>query len=123
MDWGNVAVDASGVTNPAPQAVYQTERYGDFSYMASGLTPDASYVIRLHFAENYWGSTGQRLFNVQINGSQVLSNFDIVAAAGGKNKAVVKEFTAVADSGGQIVVTFITVLDDAKLSGFEILTF
>jgi len=48
------------------------------------LTPGASYSVRLDFAELYFTSAGQRIFNVSINGSQVLSNFDIVAAAGGR---------------------------------------
>ncbi len=101
VDWGNPAIDTTGVTNPAPQRVYQTERYGNFTYTIPGLTPGASYTVRLHFAENYWTSAGSRLFNVSINGTQVLTNFDIVAAAGGRNKAIVKEFPAVADSGGR----------------------
>jgi hypothetical protein len=52
------AIDTSGVTNPAPQAVYQTERYGNFTYTIPGLTPGASYTVRLHFAEIYWNGPG-----------------------------------------------------------------
>jgi hypothetical protein len=96
------AIDTSGVTDPAPQAVYQHERYGNFTYTVPGLTPGASYTVRLHFAEIYWNSAGQRLFNVAINGATVLSSFDIYAAAGGKNKAVVEQFTATADAQGRI---------------------
>ena len=35
---------------------------------------------------------------MSINGTQVLTNFDIFAAAGGKDKAVQETFTATADS-------------------------
>ena len=115
------AIDTSGVTNPAPQAVYQTERYGNFTYTVPGLTPGASYTVRLHFAEIYWNSAGQRLFNVAINGAAVLSNFDIYAAAGGKDKAVVEQFTATADAQGRITIAYTTVKDNAKSSGIEIL--
>ena len=115
------SIDTSGVTNPAPQAVYQTERYGNFSYAIPGLTAGKTYTVRLHFAELYWTSSGKRVFNVASNGTAVLTNFDIYAAAGGANKAVVKQFTATADSSGTITVQFSTVVDNAKVSGIEIL--
>ena len=92
------SIDTSAVSNPAPQAVYQTERYGNFTYTFPNLSPGAQYTVRLHEAEIYWTSSGQRLFNVSINGQQVLSNFDIYATAGGANKAIVEQFTATADA-------------------------
>lgn len=114
-------INTSGVNNPAPQAVYQSERYGNFSYTFPGLQANASYTVRLHFAEFYWSNTGQRVFNVSINGSQVLSNFDIIAAAGGANKAIVEQFNATANGSGQITIQFSTVVDNAKSSGIEII--
>ena len=51
------------------------------------------YTVRLHFAEIYWTAAGQRRFNVAINGTQVLTNFDIFATAGA-NKALVRDFSA-----------------------------
>lgn len=114
-------IDTSGVTNPAPQAVYQTERYGTFTYTIPGLTSGNSYTVRLHFAEDYWSSTGQRVFNVAINGTTVLSNFDIIAAAGAANKAIAETFTATANSSGQIVIAFTNgTADKPKLSGIEV---
>ena len=114
-------INTSGVTNPAPQAVYNTERYGSFTYTMPNLTPGATYAVRLHFAEIYWSAAGQRVFNVAINGSPVLSNFDIFATAGGKDIAVVKQFTAAADSSGKITIRFTTVTDNAKVGGIEVL--
>jgi Tol biopolymer transport system component/fibronectin type 3 domain-containing protein len=116
------AIDTTAVTNPAPQALYQTERFGNFTYTATGLTPVASYTVRLHFAEIYWTVTGKRLFNVTINGQQVLTNFDILAVAGASYKAVVQSFAATADSSGRIAIGFLTVKDNAKVSGIEILS-
>jgi beta-glucanase (GH16 family) len=116
----STTIDTSGATDPAPQSVYQTERFGNFSYTFSGLTPGLSYKVRLHFAETYWTSTGQRRFNVFINGTQVLTNFDIVAVAGAPNKATVQEFMAT-PNGGQIVIQYATVTDNAKASGIELL--
>ena len=41
--------------------------------------------------------------NVKINGTQVLTNFDIFADAGGANKADVKQFLATADANAKAV--------------------
>jgi hypothetical protein len=115
------SIDTSAVSNPAPQAVYQTERYGNFTYTFPNLSPGAPYTVRLHESENYWSSSGQRSFNVAINGQQVLSNFDIYAAAGGADKAIVEQFTTTADANGQIAIQFTSVKDNAKVDGLEIL--
>jgi beta-glucanase (GH16 family) len=113
-------IDTSGLVAPAPQAVYQTERYGNFTYTFPGLISGASYKVRLHLAEIYWTTTGQRRFNVFINGTQVLTNFDIIAVTGTQNKATIREFTFPASSS-QITVQFASVTDYAKSSGIEIL--
>jgi hypothetical protein len=116
------AINTSGVTNPAPQAVYQTNRYGNFTYTAPGLTAGANYTVRLHFAEEYWTTAGSRTFNVTINGKQVLTNFDILATAGAEYKAVVEQFTEAADSTGKMTIQFTTVKDNAQVNGIEILS-
>ena len=116
------AIDTSGVTNPAPQAVYQSNRYGNFTYTVPGLTAGANYTVRLHFAEEYWTTAGSRTFNVTINGKQVLTNFDILATAGAEYKAVVEQFTEAADSTGKMTIQFTTVKDNAQVNGIEILS-
>ena len=113
-------IDTSSLIAPAPQAVYQTERYGNFTYTFTGLISGVNYQVRLHFAETYWTGVGQRRFNVTINGTQVLTNFDIIAVAGTANKATIREFNATASSG-QIIVQYTTVTDNAKSGGIEIL--
>ncbi len=55
-----------------------------------------------------------------INGATVLSDFDIYAAAGGKDKAVVEQFAATADAQGRITIAYTSVKDNAKSSGIEI---
>jgi beta-galactosidase len=114
-------ITTSGVTNAAPAAVYQTERYGAVTYTLPNLVAGAQYVVRLHFAELYWTATGKRVFNVSINGTAVLSSFDIYAAAGAQYKAVVRDFTATANSSGQIVLALTTVTDNASINGVEVL--
>jgi len=114
------SVDTSGVTNPASQAVYQTCRYGNFTYTIPNLTANTSYTVRLHFNELYWNSVGSRVFNASINGNQVLHNFDIFKTAGGENKALVEQFNATSDSNGNIAIAFSTVTDNAMVNGIEL---
>jgi hypothetical protein len=114
-------ITISGISNPAPQAVYRSERYGNSTYTFPSLTSGAQYTVRLHFAELYQTASGKRVFNVAINGTTVLSNFDIYATAGGNYKAVLRELTATANSSGQIVIKFNTVTDNASIEGIEII--
>jgi YVTN family beta-propeller protein len=124
----SASVDTSGVSNSAPQSVYQTVRYGNFSYTIPNLTANGTYTIRLHFNELYWGTSlaggnggvGSRVFNVAVNGTQALSNFDIYQTAGGSNKAVVEQIPATADANGNITIQFTTVTDNAMVNGIEL---
>ena len=60
---------------------------------------------------------------MSINGTQVLTDFDIAAAAGGKDKAVAEAFTATADGNGQITVSFSQGAADYPLvNGIEVLS-
>jgi hypothetical protein len=115
-------IDLSGVTNPAPMGVYQSERWGLFTYAIPNLTPGGSYQVRLHFAELAYGGPGKRVFNVAINGNMVLSNFDIFATAGASDKAVVEQFTTTADGTGTITISYQKgTADYPKSSAIEIL--
>jgi hypothetical protein len=117
------SIDTSGVTDPAPQVVYQTARdWYNLSNTLPNLTAGASYTVRLHFAELQGYGVGERLFHVSLNGTQVLTDFDIVAEAGGVNRAVVREFTAVADASGDIVVNFDSGNNWPLINGIELLS-
>jgi hypothetical protein len=116
-------VDTSGVTNPAAQAVYQSEREGStISYSIPGLTAGTSYTVRLSFVELWWTAAGQRVFNVSINNTKVLSNFDTFAAAGARNKAVTQSFTAAASAAGTIAITLNAVTNYAAINAIEIVS-
>jgi len=116
-------INTSGVTNAAPAAVYQSVRWNaSFNYTLPGLTPSASYVVRLHFVELSFTASGQRVFNVAINGTSVLSNFDIFAQVG-QNHALEEQFNATANSSGQIVVSFTQgSADNPSVAGLEVWT-
>ena len=64
-----------------------------------------SYTVRLHFAELDDVKSGQRIFDVKLQGQTVLKNFDVVKEAGGARKAVVKEFTHIS-AGDALTLEF-----------------
>jgi hypothetical protein len=55
----------------------------------------ALYTVKLHFAELENKKPGERLFNVRLQGREVLSGFDIAQAAGGADKPIVKTFAKI----------------------------
>jgi len=117
----STSIDRSRVANPAPASVYQTERWGAMRYSIDGFAPRSAHTVTLHFAEVYFNASKKRRFNVDINGSRVLTNFDIFASAGAKNRAITREFTANADASGAIVINFaVGSYDQPKVSGIVI---
>jgi hypothetical protein len=116
------AIDTTGLSNPAPQAVYQSQRVGaTVAYTIPGLTAGTPYTVRLHFAEIYWTATHQRVFNIGINGAQVLAGFDIFATAGARYKAVIESFTVAASSSGTIAIALTATTNNAVVNGIEII--
>ena len=91
------------------------------TYTLPSLVAAASYTVRLHFAELFQTAAGKRVFNVAINGTTVLSNFDIFATTGAEFKATLRDFTATANASGQIVIKLTTVTDNATIEGIEII--
>ncbi|HEY5298046.1 MAG TPA: alpha-amylase family glycosyl hydrolase [Verrucomicrobiae bacterium] len=103
------------------QSLYQRERYstssGGFYYEFDG--PEGIYETTLLEAETYWSGSGERIFNVFIQGQPGLTNFDIYAAAGGQNIPLSLVFTnAVTNSRLQILFT--PVVDNARISGIQV---
>ena len=77
-------VGCSGVRNVETLAVKLTPE-----------TADHHYTVRLYFAEVEAVAPGERVFDVTVQGRRLLDDFDIVKAAGGRNRVVSREFRAV----------------------------
>ncbi|MDB5046850.1 MAG: hypothetical protein JWQ08_2900 [Deinococcus sp.] len=119
----------SGVAAPANTAIYQTEWTGGATNgTAAGETafefkvpvPNGNYQVRLHFAELNKTAAGQRVFDVKLEGQTALNRFDIYAEAGGVGRALVKTLPATVNDG-VLNLAFVRQIENAKVSGIEIL--
>lgn len=102
--------------------LFQTQRYSDGTSTPLTYTfsePAGNYTVRLLFSEIYFtaNGTGQRVFNVKINGTQVLTNFDIFAKVG-SNTADTENFPA--SSTGTITIEFDNITQRALIDAIEI---
>jgi hypothetical protein len=81
---GDLLYTGYGIANVQQQDFYlyrsgRAGLYGDFSYLIP--LPNGTYTVNLIFTEIQYTGVGDRVFNVAINGSTVLANFDILTQA------------------------------------------
>ena len=106
---GTQTSTSSTITGTSDPALYQTQRTeaasgSSFTYTIPVANGD--YFLRLLFAETTYSASGARVFNVTANGTTLLENFDIFAAAGGPNTAVDRTLPiTVGTSGLSLVFT------------------
>ena len=117
---GSVYAVQNVIANTTTQPLYQTERYGSGTLQYQFAVANGSYTVNLKFAEIYFNTAGQRVFNILINGQPVQSNFDIVAAAGGSFRAIDLSYP-VSVTGGQITIQLTPLVNNPKISAIEIL--
>lgn len=117
------SVDAS-VPASTPLSIFNNELWdgaGGQEMQWSFPVPSGTEVkVRLYFANRYSGtsSVGQRVFNVDIDGGRLLSNYDIVADVG-HERGVMKSFDVTSD--GQIDISLGHVVENPLINGIEIL--
>ncbi len=109
----------AGIGNTTTTPLYQTERWNSTTLQYAFSVPNATYTVKLKFAEIYFTSCGHRIFNVSINGATLDANFDPCAAGGGPNMAADRSYS-VTVNGGQIAISLIPVLDTPTVSAIEI---
>jgi Malectin domain/Viral BACON domain len=79
---GSINSVKKNIAGTNDDALYQNQRERTSGYRFDNL-PAGTYVVDLDFAELRAGmDAGQRVFDVSINGTVVLANYDIVAAVG-----------------------------------------
>jgi hypothetical protein len=105
-----------GTNDPA---LYQTERFNSATFGYTFTVPNGNYTVKLKFAEIYFTTCGNRIFNVAINTATVDTNFDPCAVGGGPNIAVDRSYT-VTVTGAQIAISVIPVVQNPTISAIEI---
>jgi len=114
---GSTYTVSGAIANTNDPTLYRTERWGSFTY--SFKVPSGTYSVTLKFAETSFNAAGNRVFSVAINGTTMLSNFDIYAAAGGANTAVDRTFQVT--SSGTVSIQFIVgSADQPKVDAIQI---
>ena len=108
------------VVNTNDSALYQCERYGNpFTYAFN--VPAGSYQVTLKFAELFQTAAGARVFDVSINGAQVLSDYDIFADTGAEYSAISKAFSNISPVSGLISIQFgPATVDNAQVCAIQI---
>ena len=71
-----------------------------------GETPGV-YTVRLYFADLTNTQAGQRVFDVVLGRRVVMEDLDIVKEAGGRNRAIVKEFEGIEVKNGDLVIELV----------------
>lgn len=127
----------NNLTNPIGNTIYDSFYTSECYYTSETnhviqdptIVAGTAYTIYLHFAEIYFGlgnpapagGDGSRIFHVDVEGTRILDNFDIHAAAGPSN-ALVYRYDVTASTNGSILVSFVPVLQNAQVSAIEIRT-
>jgi endoglucanase len=101
--------------------LYQTEHYSMDAFKAE--IPNGKYTVRLHFAETYEdiATDGPRVFDVKIQGQVVLKDFDPSKAAGGVQKALVKEYKGISVTAGVLEIAFEAKSQNPEINAIEII--
>ena len=90
------------------------------AYLLPGLTPGASYTLRLHLCEVYFTESGYRTFDVKVNGVAKASGVDAYELAGGKLQGAYVDIPVEADSSGSLTVEFVNVANQYNVCALEV---
>ncbi len=121
---GNTFATTNPIADTNDPALYQTERYGQGAVFSYALPlPNNQYKVTLHFAEIYWDTPGQRLFDVTAEGTKVLDDYDILRKVA-PNTATTETFL-VTVTDGELNLDFSALaadggIDNPKLAALEV---
>lgn len=122
--WGTVGALDPSVPAGTPVGIFSSERWdpNDANEMQWSFPVPAgeNVEVRLYFANQYSGTSqvGQRVFNVTLDGTPVLTNYDIVADVGNE-VGEMKKWDIVSD--GTVNVNFGHVTENPLVNGIEII--
>lgn len=128
FEGGQLASYAQEVTGTDDPELYETERWGNFSYAVP--VSSGRYSVVLHFAarRSNPGEPSQEaaehvtnIFSVFCNGRALLENFNLALEAGNSD-VVIKHFSQLEPTAqGKLLFSFVPVSGHATLIGLEVL--
>jgi len=116
---GGSSSTTASITGTSDPTLYQTEHYsttGSLTYQFS--VPNGSYTAKLKFAEIYYTSAGQRVFDIAINGqrcSRIWISFPRRAGQQGLRFELARN-----GERGQVTITLTAVTGYPKINAIEI---
>ncbi len=123
----NAPIATLDIPDTALDVLHKTERSavdaGKWGY--SIPAPNGDYLIDLIFAEIFHGvatanaTPGSRVFDIFVENALVEANFDVIAAAGGSAKEVIRTYQATV-TDGVLNIEFDASVDQAKISGLAV---
>jgi len=131
FEGGQLAAYATPVSGTDDPELYETERWGNFSY-AIPVTP-GKYSATLYFAvrhrdwDEYPSPSGEpraavaHIFDVSCNGITLLKNFDLVREARQTDVVIRKATSLEPNAQGKLFFSFIPVEGYATVTGIEVL--
>jgi hypothetical protein len=126
---GQIASYTTQVTGTDDPELYQTERWGNFTY-AIPVSP-GKYSLWLHFAARHGdgapspvspngGGPLIHAFNVYCNGEAILENFNLPREAR-QADVVIRKFTGIEPNAqGKLLLSFVPVEGYASVAGIEV---
>lgn len=126
FEGGQLATYATPVSGTDDPELYETERWGNFSY-AIPVTP-GKFTVVLHFAARHGDgeqgvSSGENaaahIFNVFCNGKVLLENFNLAKEAR-QGDVVIRRFAGLEPNAqGKLLLSFVPVEGYATVTGIE----
>ncbi len=114
---GSANTTADPIDGTTADALYQSERYGNYKYEVP--VTNSTYSLRLHFVELYHETAGGRYFSVAVEGQQLFTDKDLYAEVGhDRAYEVIVPNVNVAD--GKLTIDISASLDNGTISAFAI---
>ncbi|WP_141212500.1 malectin domain-containing carbohydrate-binding protein [Halorubrum sp. Hd13] len=103
---GDDVTPGDEVSSSTPSGVYDAERFGAMTWEFD-VPSDSEVEVRLYLSNQFPGAntSGDRQYNVAVEGDQVLTEYDPVQDVGQAN-GTVKAFTTTEDGDGNVSVSF-----------------
>ena len=122
---GSSSTYPNQISNTNDDALYQSERWDAKSapeLQYNFDVPNGTYIVRLHFAENYAPNFGRmrRVFDVDMQGVSTFPNLDVYSEAGAQT-ALIKTAT-VEVTNGRLNVTFRHRINNPFVDAIEVIS-